>query len=110
MSSRESIDAINHDEFSRRELLRRGAAGACGCVIAPGILILSGCAPEPATKKTATADGASDVDYTLRATKKQAAPDGRPREIFCYNGELPGPVIRAKVGQKLRGRVKNELD
>ena len=55
-------------------------------------------------------ESASDVDYTLRAVKKQAAPDGRSREILCYNGELPGPVIRAKLGQKLRVRVKNELD
>ena len=109
MAFRESIDATNRDRLSRRDLLRRGAAGAVewrSRRASHFVRLRSGAA----TKKAATADDASDVDYTLRAMKKQAAPDGRSREIFCYNGELPGPVIRAKVGQKLRVRLKNELD
>lgn len=108
------IDEPRHGragELSRRELLRRSAVSACGIAISPAILVYSGCAPAPAGKKeSATPGPESDVDYTLRAAKKQASPDGRSREILCYNGELPGPVIRAKLGQKLRVRVKNELD
>ena len=36
---------------------------------------------------------------TLRPCQK---PDGRTREVFCYNGQLPGPVIRVKEGERLR--------
>ncbi len=100
-----------HDQLSRRELLRLGSAAACGLALSPAILIYPGCAPAPSGRKeNATPSTEGDVDYTLCAMKKQAAPDGRSREIFCYNDELPGPVIRAKLGQKLRVRVKNELD
>ncbi|HEY4313715.1 MAG TPA: multicopper oxidase family protein [Pirellulales bacterium] len=110
MSLRKSIHDTTADPLSRRDMLRHCAVGACGLAISPGVLILNGCAPSASTTKAPSADESNDVDYTLRAVKKQAAPDGRSRDILCYNGELPGPVIRAKLGQKLRVRVKNELD
>ncbi len=31
------------------------------------------------------------------------------RDVFCYDGKIPGPVIRAKLGQKLRVKVVNDL-
>jgi FtsP/CotA-like multicopper oxidase with cupredoxin domain len=58
-----------------------------------------------------TASPAGDApNYELHVGRREAAPDGRPRQIMCYDGQLPGPVIRAKLGQKLRVRVVNELD
>jgi FtsP/CotA-like multicopper oxidase with cupredoxin domain len=45
----------------------------------------------------------------LRAGRFRAAPDGRVREVWGYNGQLPGPVIRAREGDTLRVNVINEL-
>jgi FtsP/CotA-like multicopper oxidase with cupredoxin domain len=45
----------------------------------------------------------------LRAARFTTAPDGRPREVLGYNGQLPGPVIRVKEGDTLRVRVINQL-
>ncbi len=39
-----------------------------------------------------------------------AAPDGRRREVWGYNGKLPGPAIRAREGELLRIRIKNDLE
>jgi FtsP/CotA-like multicopper oxidase with cupredoxin domain len=100
--------------LSRRELLRHAAASAWAATLAPGIVVLSGCA-RPANDAAApsgetTDNKGSDADYVLRAGRRQSAPDGRKREIFCYNGQLPGLAIRAKVGQTLRVKVVNGLD
>jgi FtsP/CotA-like multicopper oxidase with cupredoxin domain len=45
----------------------------------------------------------------LRAGRFTAAPDGRSRQVWGYNGQLPGPVIRVKEGETLRVKVINEL-
>jgi FtsP/CotA-like multicopper oxidase with cupredoxin domain len=45
----------------------------------------------------------------LRAGRFTAAPDGRSREVWRYNGQLPGPVIRVKEGDTLRVKVVNDL-
>ena len=71
--------------------------------------------PAAANKSTHTAapqytgDGARGT-RTLIAGARAAAPDGRQRVIWCYNGQLPGPVIRAKLGEKLSIQVRNGLD
>src|SRR5271170_5071927 len=49
------------------------------------------------------------VEYQLRASRFTGAPDGRRREIWGYNQQLPGPLIRAKEGETLRIRVVNDL-
>jgi FtsP/CotA-like multicopper oxidase with cupredoxin domain len=45
----------------------------------------------------------------LRVTRFRGAPDGREREIWGYNGQLPGPPLRVKEGETLRVKVINEL-
>ncbi|MBK8940576.1 MAG: multicopper oxidase domain-containing protein [Polyangiaceae bacterium] len=35
--------------------------------------------------------------------------DGRSLEVWAYNGQVPGPTFRARVGDTLRVRFKNEL-
>jgi multicopper oxidase len=86
--------------LSRRELLRRGALA--GAALYPGIALLS------AARADALA-GSSIAEYELNVAAREAHPDGRRRQIWCYNGELPGPLIRAKLGQKLRIKVVNHL-
>ncbi len=36
--------------------------------------------------------------------------DGRTMRVWAYNGQVPGPVLRAKVGDRMRVRVTNGLD
>jgi len=35
--------------------------------------------------------------------------DGRPFSVWAYNGQVPGPVLRAKVGERVRVRFTNRL-
>jgi FtsP/CotA-like multicopper oxidase with cupredoxin domain len=61
----------------------------------------------PCSRGDEAADGR--VDHVLRAGRFQAAPDGRVREVWGYNGQLPGPLLRAKQGARVRIRVENAL-
>jgi FtsP/CotA-like multicopper oxidase with cupredoxin domain len=79
---------------SRRQFLRRGIFLGAGTVLTPAMLLS---APDAA---------AEDV---LRASRFDGAPDGRRREVWGYNHDLPGPLIRAREGQTLRIKVVNGL-
>jgi multicopper oxidase len=87
--------------LSRRELLRRGALA--GASLSPGIALLS------AAARADSSGAASIAEYELNVAAREAQPDGRSRQIWCYNGQLPGPLIRGKLGQKLRIKVVNHL-
>jgi FtsP/CotA-like multicopper oxidase with cupredoxin domain len=56
--------------------------------------------------RTPTAD---DATHVLRARRFWAAPDGRRREVWGYDDQLPGPVIRARQGATMRVKLINEL-
>jgi FtsP/CotA-like multicopper oxidase with cupredoxin domain len=83
--------------FSRRDFLRQGAS------LAPGIALLSASARGSPIAESPVAE------YELNVLTGEAYPDGRSRHISCYNGQLPGPLIRAKLSQKLRISVINHL-
>jgi FtsP/CotA-like multicopper oxidase with cupredoxin domain len=84
---------------SRRTFL----AGGARIVAASGLAAIS--APCPA--RGGAADG--PADHALRAGKFMASPDGRMREVWGYNGQLPGPLFRVKEGARVRIRVENAL-
>jgi len=89
----------------------RGAAGAFVAAMTPGITIIPAALRAADNAKVVSAtDGKKSVDYTVRALKRKMAPDGRIRDVFCYDGEIPGPVIRAKLNDTLRVKLINELD
>jgi multicopper oxidase len=90
--------------YSRRRFLSRGARLAAASALAPAISLLPGC-----QKRVEVAEAAPDGPVVLRAGRFKAAPDGREREVWGYNGQLPGPVIRAKQGDTLRVKVVNDL-
>lgn len=46
---------------------------------------------------------------TLRAGTFRAAPDGHAREFWGYDGQTPGPMIRARLGDTLRIKLVNHL-
>ncbi len=90
---------------SRRAFLLRGVHAAGGIALAAPISFLGGC-----QKREKPAAAAKDsAEQVLRAGPFTAAPDGRSREVWGYNGQLPGPVIRAREGDRLRVRVVNNL-
>jgi len=88
-------------ELSRRDFLRQGATA--GAALAPGIVLLSSGVPASAALTSST------VEYELNVGPREAQPDGRRRSIWCYNGQLPGPLVRARLGQTLRIKVTNRL-
>jgi FtsP/CotA-like multicopper oxidase with cupredoxin domain len=92
-----------HVSPSRRQFLRWGARAAAGLTLAPALLVPAGCS----TPAAVTA--ADPVTHILRARRFRGAPDGREREVWGYDGQLPGPVIRAREGETLRVKVINEL-
>jgi FtsP/CotA-like multicopper oxidase with cupredoxin domain len=74
-------------------------------MIAPALVLsASGCRKAVLPETPAEAEG-----YTLQPKRFTGAPDGRERDICGYNGQLPGPAIRAKLGDTLRIKVVNEL-
>ena len=49
------------------------------------------------------------IPFSLRVGILPGASYGVQREVWAYNGQVPGPLIRATEGDMLRIRVKNEL-
>lgn len=82
----------------RRELLG-GAAGWAAATLLPG---LAGAQPAPAAPKT----------FRLKAAPAHAAVVGgdHPRtEVWAYNGQVPGPILRLRQGARARIEVENAL-
>jgi FtsP/CotA-like multicopper oxidase with cupredoxin domain len=94
---------------SRRGFLVAGAARTVGASLAGGILVFPESARWANAQEKEKDPGSGAADYVLRVGRGRMAPDGRTRDVYTYNGEIPGPVIHAKVGQKLRVKVINEL-
>ena len=99
-----ALSGSHNVSLSRRQFLSRGARAAAGLTLAPALLVPAGCGPQ-AVETTA----AGPATHVLRARRFRGAPDGREREIWGYDGQVPGPVIRARAGETLRVKVVNEL-
>ena len=54
------------------------------------------------------ADGTKEFHMTAKPTKWEVEP-GKIVDAWAFNGMVPGPTIRAEVGDKVRIVVKNEL-
>lgn len=97
---------MRRNRLSRREFLERNLH-AVGVATSAGLLpLVAGCG-----KPAAPAPLARVVDgpIVLTAAKFPGAPDGVEREIWGFNKQFPGPVIRVKEGDILRARLVNEL-
>jgi multicopper oxidase len=89
--------------LSRRYFLEQAALAVPGTVAAPTLLLA-------ASSDSALPDVDADAKLlTLRATRFRATPDGRAKDVWGYNGRLPGPTIRVKEGETLRAKLINEL-
>jgi multicopper oxidase len=88
----------SRDAGSRRAFLAGGAR----------IVAASGLAAFPLGAAVGEA-AIGPADHVLRAARFMASPDGRMREVWGYNGQLPGPMFRVKEGARARIRVENGL-
>lgn len=51
------------------------------------------------------------ITLTAQATTRQILPEDYPEtRVWTYDGELPGPLIRARQGDRLTRRLVNSLD
>lgn len=82
---------------SRRTILR-GAVG----LLAARATSTSVASPSPAPDQT--------IDVTLEARPATVQLDGQAVELLTYNGGFPGPLVRAREGERLRVRLVNRLD
>ncbi|MFM8794284.1 MAG: multicopper oxidase domain-containing protein [Acidimicrobiales bacterium] len=57
---------------------------------------------------TIAADGTKVFDLTAKIVDWEVEP-GKFVKGWTYNGQIPGPVLRANVGDKVRINLKNEL-
>jgi len=89
----------------RRRTFLRGLG--LGIVAAPGFSVLS--------SRGSTLAGSASViamknnQRVLSVDAVLAAPDGIQRPIYAYNGQLIGPTIRVKEGERLKIKVLNNL-
>ncbi|MFL6606378.1 MAG: multicopper oxidase family protein [Steroidobacteraceae bacterium] len=83
----------------RRAFLKLSGAAAIGPCLEPLVGAVPGAAPQ------------ADPTHVLRIRKAtvELAP-GYPITTLTYNGCLPGPLLRATVGQPMRVDVYNETD
>lgn len=63
----------------------------------------------PLTRASADAKAGNATNKALRLSAIPGAPYGVEREVWTYDGQVPGPLIRATEGDTLRIRVKNNL-
>lgn len=69
----------------------------------------AGVSPYPAESKSLTTPSGSEHRLTLRAQETtQVLADGHSRTLWTFNGDTPGPLIRAKVGDTVRLTLINE--
>ena len=59
-------------------------------------------------KPTITSDGYKQFDLTAKIVDWEVE-GGKIVKGWAYNGQIPGPLLRANVGDKIRIRLKNEL-
>ena len=59
-------------------------------------------------KPTIAADGAKVFDLVAKIVEWEVEP-GKMVQGWTYNGQIPGPILRANVGDKVRINLKNEL-
>ena len=107
------------ETLDRRAFIHRGAAALAG-ISAGGLLLpLTGYDNSVADQSTgdllapagSTASGGGPVRevHLVAAPGEVEVAPGRTYRTWLYNGQFPGPEIRAKEGERLRITVENQL-
>jgi FtsP/CotA-like multicopper oxidase with cupredoxin domain len=93
---------------TRRQFLYLVGAAGAGTIGPTAALSRFRAATSPAVA-TASAAEPRTVQLEARRVRWELAP-GRTVSALAYNGEVPGPAIRAREGERLRIVFKNGLD
>ncbi len=86
-------DSLTSRGITRRDFLMAGGSAAI-LLLVPG---------------TALAVDTRTVRYRLRASVGSQTIAGRPVETWTYNDRLPGPLLRARVGDRIVVDIVNDL-
>ncbi|KAI1105160.1 Cupredoxin [Jackrogersella minutella] len=54
-------------------------------------------------------EGTTVREYEFNVSQALAAPDGFPKPMILVNGQSPGPLIEASIGDTIRVRVNNHM-
>jgi FtsP/CotA-like multicopper oxidase with cupredoxin domain len=87
-------------EWNRRELMRYAALSAAGMALNGNGLLLP--------RRAAGATGVRDIGLVTKETRWELSP-GKIIKAMTYNGQVPGPTIRLREGERVRITLKNEL-
>jgi len=107
-----SGEAVGKVRPRRREVRRQGLA--IGLLVLLGVVSSCSQSPEVAEFAAAYPRDASP-NGTVREFAVVAAPaaislfDGRPFDVWAYNGQVPGPTLRVRLGETVRVRFTNNL-
>jgi FtsP/CotA-like multicopper oxidase with cupredoxin domain len=92
---------------------------SCAVLVVACVACRGGSSPSPADRAVAEFDGSYPLVATpngvVRAFDIVAAPtelplvDGGALKVWAYNGQVPGPTLRIKLGETLRVRFTNQL-
>ncbi len=94
--------------FSRRQILKGGAALGLGSAAAMG---MSPAWANPWGRTNVYSKGVEEGPEVALAIRRESIPiDGKEARPFSINGSSPGPLIRLKEGQDAVLRVTNLLD
>ena len=91
----------------------------CALLIVACVACRGDAPPSPGDRAISEFEGSYPLVATpngvVRAFEIVAAPtelpllDGKPLKVWAYNGQVPGPTIRIKLGETLRVRFTNQL-
>ncbi|HYT38932.1 MAG TPA: multicopper oxidase domain-containing protein [Acidimicrobiia bacterium] len=91
-ASSTAADAMDATMAARTKAFPAKTEGLGGQLLAPKVL----------------ADGTKEFDLTAKIVDWEIEP-GKMVKAWTYNGVVPGPTLRADVGDKVRVVIKNEL-
>ncbi|WP_071990940.1 multicopper oxidase family protein [Picosynechococcus sp. NKBG15041c] len=106
-----AIKEFRHVSLRRRQFLGLAALGATGALVWQGRSLLQGPAPLPTTVSEIYRSEAGLLELTLEARYGDVILGGElaPRRM-TYNGQIPGPRLEVKPGDRLIINFKNALD
>jgi FtsP/CotA-like multicopper oxidase with cupredoxin domain len=86
-----------------------GGGGGAGAAAAPAAAPVKRSTPYGATPLAYTMDHGVKVFHLTAAPVAWRTDDTHVMQAWAYNGQVPGPVIRARVGDRIRIVVTNHL-
>lgn len=93
--------------LERRQFLRAAALGSAGAGIAAAMPAWAQPVSRGIARPLPTVTG---TDIALTIGKVAVKVDGKVTRAVGINGTVPGPLVRLKEGQRVRLRVRNDLD